>query len=87
MIERIIKPLLEEAYNKGYIAGVTARDAINAKQELHRMEDMLERGKKLGYTEGAEAGYRLGCEDGYEKAKAEAGIIEIDDLIDDMEAV
>ena len=60
IVERMIKPLIDEAYNKGFSAGVSA-------EKLKEKHDLNERERYL-----YEYGYKMGVED----TKAENCIIE-----------
>jgi hypothetical protein len=51
MIERLIKPLIDEAYNKGFSAGVNAEKLIKAKRNSELDYDLLRRGAEIGREE------------------------------------
>lgn len=51
MIAKLIKPLLDEAYSKGFAAGVNAEKLVKAKQDTEREYDLLRRGAELGKEE------------------------------------
>lgn len=50
-ISKLIKPLLDDAYKKGYTAGVTAEKLVKDKEAEAREYDALLRGKDLGKME------------------------------------
>lgn len=50
-ITKLIKPLLDDAYNKGYSAGVSAEKLVKEKEAEQREYDALLRGKDLGKME------------------------------------
>ena len=96
VIKELIKPLLEEAYNKGLLAGIDKQKAIAQEDQNRRLEDMLKYGKEIGhqngYVEGYIKGYEIGYAEGEQDTKDREGIIEVDgeelaSLIDDMEAI
>lgn len=70
-IETMIKPLIDEAYEKGFSAGVNA-------EVLKQKKEYTDRELKL---------YEYGYKQGKADAIAENGIVEIDDLIKELEAV
>ena len=51
MIEKLIKPLIDEAYKKGFSAGVDAEKLVKEKDWEQRQYDLLCRGVKLGRDE------------------------------------
>lgn len=51
MIEKLIKPLIDEAYNKGFSAGVNAEKLIKAKRNSELDYDLLRRGAEIGREE------------------------------------
>ena len=51
MIEKLIKPLLDEAYNRGFSAGVNAEKLVKAKSDTEREYNLILRGKELGREE------------------------------------
>jgi len=51
MIKKLIKPLLDEAYNKGFSAGVNAEKLVKAKTDTEREYNLVLRGKELGREE------------------------------------
>ena len=73
-------------YEKGFEAGVNAQRLSDREAQNHRLEDMLRRGKKIGYDEGYVDGYMKGHEVGYSEGeadyKAAQGIIELDGFAD-----
>lgn len=80
--------IFNSVYEKGFQAGVNAQMLSDKEAQNHRLEDMLRRGKKIGYDEGFVEGYTKGHErgydDGYFDCKAKNGIVELND---DFEAV
>lgn len=84
MIKELIKPLLEEAYNKGHEAGYTKRECEDHEAQNRRLEDMLKYGKEIGRNEGFNDGFAKGYYAGYKEgemdAKAEIGAIDLDNL-------
>ena len=68
-IEQIVKPLVDEAYQKGFEAGVNA-EILKEKKELTDREMKL---------------YEYGYKQGKADAIAENGIVEIDDLFKELE--
>lgn len=79
-----IEESMERMYDKGFAAGVNAEKLSNHEAQNHRLEDMLHRGKKIGFDEGFvdgyKKGYTVGYSEGEQDTKAQNGIIEIDDL-------
>lgn len=75
--------IFNSIYEKGFQAGVNAQMLADKEAQNHRLEDMLRRGKKIGYDEGFVEGYTKGHErgydDGYFDCKAKNGIIELND--------
>lgn len=55
MIEKLIKPLIDEAYNKGFSAGVNAEKLIKAKRDSELDYDLLRRGVEIGREETLKA--------------------------------
>ena len=51
MIEKLIKPLIDDAYKRGYSAGVSAEKLVKIKDREHREWDLLQRGIELGRKE------------------------------------
>ena len=51
MIAKLIKPLLDEAYNRGFSAGVNAEKLVKAKSDTEREYNLVLRGKELGREE------------------------------------
>lgn len=86
----IFKTWIDEAYQKGYEAGMTAQKLTDKSDQNRRLEDMLKHGKAIGKNEGMQEGYRIGYKCGYEEGKADAlaevGEITIDDVNDILEA-
>ena len=84
----IFKTWIDEAYQKGYEAGMTAQKLTDKSDQNRRLEDMLKYGKEIGKTEGLQEGYRIGYKCGYEEGEADtkAEIGEIDlPVFDDIE--
>lgn len=81
--------IFNSVYEKGFQAGVNAQMLADKEAQNHRLEDMLRRGKEIGYNEGFVEGYTKGHEVGYAEGefdyKARNGIVEIDG--DEFEAV
>ena len=81
--------IFNSIYEKGFQAGVNAQMLADKEAQNHRLEDMLRRGKKIGYNEGFVEGYTKGHEVGYAEGefdyKARNGIVEISK--DEFEAV
>lgn len=79
-----IEESMERMYDKGFEAGVNANRLSDHEAQNHRLEDMLHRGKKIGFDEGFVDGYKKGWEVGYSEGEADTmaknGIIELDDL-------
>ena len=79
-----IEESMERMYDKGFEAGKNAQLLSDHEAQNHRLEDMLHRGKKIGFDEGFMDGYKKGYEVGYSEGemdtKASEGIIELDDL-------
>ena len=50
-IKNMIKPILEDEYNKGFSAGVNAERLVKAKSDTEREYNILLRGKELGKLE------------------------------------
>ena len=79
-----IEKSMERMYDKGFEAGVNANRLSDHEAQNHRLEDMLHRGKKIGFDEGFVDGYKKGWEVGYSEGEADTmaknGIIELDDL-------
>lgn len=76
--------LFDSIYDKGFQAGINAERLSNKEAQNHRLEDMLHRGKEIGFDEGFQDGYKKGYECGYSEGemdtRARNGIIELDDL-------
>lgn len=51
IINKILKPILDEEFKRGYSAGVSAEKLVKAKIDTEREHDLLERGKVLGKME------------------------------------
>lgn len=79
-----IEESMERMYDKGFAAGVNAEKLSNHEAQNHRLEDMLHRGKEIGFNEGFQDGYKKGWEVGYSEGEADTmannGIIELDDI-------
>ena len=56
--------IFDTIYNKGYEAGVNATKLEKEQDHTRRLEDMLKRGKDIGYTKGYHDGYTIGYNDG-----------------------
>lgn len=67
-LKKIIEDAYENAYNDGYMAGYKARELEENKDEKRRLGQV--------YT----FGYNLGSEDAY----AKMGVVELDDIIDEV---
>ena len=80
-----IEQTMTNMYDKGFAAGVNAQQLSDHEAQNHRLEDMLHRGKELGFNEGFADGYKKGYEVGYSEGemdtKAHSGIVELDDLV------
>lgn len=76
--------IFNSIYEKGFQAGINAERLSNKEAQNHRLEDMLHRGKKIGFDEGFVDGYKKGYEIGYNEGemdtRARNGIIELDDI-------
>ena len=76
--------LFDSIYDKGFQAGINAERLSNKEAQNHRLEDMLHRGKEIGFNEGFQDGYKKGYECGYSEGeldtRARNGIVELDDL-------
>ena len=83
-----IEESMERMYDKGFEAGKNAQVLSDHEAQNHRLEDMLHRGKEIGFNEGFQDGYKKGWEVGYSEGeqdtRAKNGIIELDDL-DELE--
>ena len=79
-----IEESMERMYDRGFEAGVNAQRLSDHEAQNHRLEDMLHRGKKIGFDEGWKDGYEKGYKCGYSEGEADFaasnGIIELDDL-------
>lgn len=79
-----IEESMEKMYDKGFAAGVNAEKLSNHEAQNHRLEDMLHRGKEIGFNEGFTEGYKKGYEVGYSEGemdtRAASGIVELDGL-------
>lgn len=79
-----IEESMTKMYDKGFEAGVNAEKLSNHEAQNHRLEDMLHRGKEIGFDEGFKDGYKKGYECGYSEGemdtRARNGIVELDDL-------
>lgn len=79
-----IEESMERMYDKGFAAGVNANQLSDHEAQNHRLEDMLHKGKEIGYKEGWTEGYKKGYEVGYSEGemdtKAANGIIELDGI-------
>ena len=79
-----IEESMGRMYDKGFEAGKNAQLLSDHEAQNHRLEDMLHRGKKIGFDEGFfdgyKKGYTVGYSEGEQDTKAQNGIIEIDDL-------
>ena len=51
IIRYMLKPILDEEYNKGFTAGVNAEKLVKAQDDTRREYDILKRGKELGRME------------------------------------
>ena len=70
-VETMIKPLIDEAYRKGFEAGVNA-EILREKKELTERETYL---------------YKYGYAQGEKDAKASTDSIDIDDLIKEVSEI
>lgn len=59
---------IDDAYTRGLYAGINAQKVQDREDQNHRLEDMLRRGKEIGYQE----------------ALAEIAEIDFSDLVDDI---
>ena len=50
-IRTILKPILDDEFNRGYSAGVSAEKLVKANEANDREYDILQRGKELGRLE------------------------------------
>ena len=73
--------MFEQWYQRAYESGYNARLAEDHSDQNRRLEDMLRRGKELGYQEGYMDGYKKGYEIGYAEGELDTrdkmGIIEV----------
>lgn len=80
-----IEESMERMYDKGFEAGKNAQMLSDHEAQNRRLEDMLHRGKKIGFDEGWKAGYKNGWNVGYSEGEADTmaknGIVELDDLV------
>lgn len=80
-----IEESMNTMYDRGFQAGVNAQRLSDHEAQNHRLEDMLHRGKEIGFNEGFTDGYKKGYEVGYSEGemdtKACNGIVELDDLV------
>ena len=87
-IESAVKPLIDEAYKKGFEAGVNAEILKDKEDQNRRLEDMLHHGKTIGlnegYTKGYKEGYTVGYNEGVNDTKAKDGVIDMQDLINEL---
>ena len=51
MLASLIKPLIDDAYQRGYSAGVSAEKLVKAKDAADREYDLLKRGIEIGRNE------------------------------------
>lgn len=51
MIEKLLKPLIDDAYNRGFSAGVNAEKLIKAQRNSELDYDLLRRGVAIGREE------------------------------------
>lgn len=51
LIEMVLKPLIDEAYDKGFAAGVNAERLVKEKRDSEHEYDLLRRGAELGREE------------------------------------
>lgn len=76
--------LFDSIYKKGYEAGVNAQKCADHEDQNRRLEEMLKYGKEIGRNDGWREGYIKGYECGYSEgemdAKAQVGIIDLDNL-------
>lgn len=79
-----IEATMTKMYDKGFEAGVNAQRLSDHEAQNHRLEDMLHRGKEIGFNEGFTDGYKKGYEVGYSEGemdtRAASGIVELDGL-------
>lgn len=71
MIQELIKDWIDEAYTLGYEAGMYAQMQKEKEDHNRRLQEIY----KYGYIHGVQ------------ETREKEGIIELDDLIDDMEGV
>jgi len=71
LIKELIKDWIDEAYTLGYEAGMYAQIQKDKEDQNRRLREIY----KYGYIQGVA------------ETREKEGIIEIDDLIDDMEGV
>lgn len=80
----IFEKWYQKIHDQAYEAGYNAKAVEDHEAQNHRLEDMLHRGKEIGFNEGFQDGYKKGWEVGYSEGEADTmannGIIELDDL-------
>ena len=51
MLEKILKPFIDDAYNKGFTAGINAEKLVKEQQNSEREYDLFRRGVEFGKEE------------------------------------
>ena len=76
--------IFESIYQKGFEAGYNKRECEDHEAQNRRLEEMFRYGKETGKTEGMTEGYNLGYKVGYSEgeqdAKAEVGVIDLENM-------